>query len=52
MCWREEGEKRGSKSWVRDLKVGQMTLSKVPTREEIRSYGKELPFQVRGLSIH
>jgi hypothetical protein len=37
-CWQEEGEKRGSGGWVRDLKVGQLTLTMSPSRVEVRSF--------------
>jgi hypothetical protein len=35
MCWREEGEKGAA---VAGPKMGQLTLSMGPAREEVRSY--------------
>jgi hypothetical protein len=49
------GGKRGKRGamggWVRDLKVGQLTLSMGLARAEVRSCVKELPFHLRGLFI-
>jgi hypothetical protein len=38
LCWWEEGEKRGRGGWVRDLKLGQLTLTTGKERAEVRSY--------------
>jgi hypothetical protein len=49
------GRKRGKREavwgWVRDLKVGQLTLSMGPARQKFAASYKELPFQERGLFI-
>ncbi len=43
----KEGKKRGSADWVRDSKVGQLTLSMGPARAEVSSYVQRATILIR-----
>jgi hypothetical protein len=45
-------KKRGSGDWVRDPKLGQLTLSMRLARAEVGGYIQRPLFQVRRLFIH
>ncbi len=48
----KERKKRGNRDWIRDPKVGQLTLSLGPARAWVCNYCTYKDPQVKGLFLH